>query len=359
MGIKPIVKRSLTYRAFAKLKTLVVGKVMDLVGRPGVYAEDIHLCCYTEAQKAAEKSLSESSPSPPTGVITKLLVIIPFRDKWEMTERCLVGLINQDLKGLEVQVALVDNGSTEVTTADGLRAMSSRLSAKDISVRNLRYETPFNFSYLNNQAMKDCASFNADTVAFVNNDIEFLESNSLQLLVAGTRLPNAGAVGCTLLYPNGLVQHLFVFVGSKIVGSHPFKGQRMHLEAKWFEKERAVGAVTGAVMFVKVDVFQKAGGFDEALPTSYQDVDLCLKFQKLGLVNWVVPKVLMIHHETQTRARETSWPEAELMEKKWGGFLYHNPFVSPVWSRDSEHFVFTPKALIRYMFAAEAADHIF
>lgn len=348
MSVK--LKHSLLVRAFAKAQTIVVQKLMKMTLGHSYRNEDVHLQHYSVLQTEAESRIEGSRGSSSLPSKTRLLLVIPFRDKWGLTALCLRQICVQDISGLEIMVALVDNGSEEQQTLDGIATYKLELESRGFKVRSLRYETPFNFSFLNNQAVRDCADFQADVVGLLNNDIEFIDEKSIKELVLGTTLPDAGAVGCTLLYPNRKIQHLFVFVGSKIVGSHPYKGKDLDLKAAWYQRPRAVGAVTGAVMFIQRQVFEKVGGFDEMLPTSYQDVDLCLKFQKMGLVNWVLPNVHIIHHETQTRSVEPSWNEAEYVEKKWGSFLLTNPFVSPVWSRRSEHFVFTLKAYLRHLF---------
>jgi hypothetical protein len=342
-------KHSLYYRAAAKAHSLLMRQLMNIKLDAGFKDEDLHLHFYSETQRAAELKISPINPLPALKGKVKLLIVIPFRDKWSMTKVCLDGLLRQDRTGLEVLIALVDNGSIEAETFEGIKKSQKDFETAGVQIRHLRYEVPFNFSFLNNQAVKDCSDFRADVLALVNNDIEFLETDSVLQLVKGSFLPDAGAVGCTLLYPNRKIQHLFVFVGSKIVGSHPYKGQVLNLSSKWYAQPRAVGAVTGAVMFIQRHDYEKVGGFDEKLPTSYQDVDLCLKLQKIGLINWVLPKVMLIHHETQTRSHEPSWREAEYVEKKWGNFLFHNPFVSDVWSRKSEHFVFTSRAFLRLL----------
>lgn len=339
-------RHSIIYRALAKAQTLLVRKLMNLSLGPSYNQEDLHLQHYSQLQKAAELKIDPNDALPTLKGKTRLLIVIPFRDKWAMTEVCLKGLKAQKRDGLEILVAMVDNGSTEQATKDGLMYAQQEFEAAGFQFRHLRYDVPFNFSYLNNQAVRECEDFRADVLALINNDIEFIEPDSILQLVRASFLPDAGAVGCTLLYPNRKIQHLFIFVGSKIVGSHPYKGHDLNLDSRWYEQPRAVGAVTGAVMFIQRHDFEKVGGFDEGLPTSYQDVDLCLKFQKIGLINWVVPKILLIHHETQTRSIEPSWKEADYMEKKWGQYLFNNPYVSPVWSRKSEHFVFTPKSLL-------------
>ena len=343
-------KHSLIVRALLKAQTIFVQKLMNMTLGNSYRNEDVHLQHYSVLQTQAEKRLEDSKGPSPITPGTRVLLVIPFRDKWGLTALCLRQICMQEISGLEIMVALVDNGSEEKQTLEGIASSMVELESKGFGVRHLRYEVPFNFSYLNNQAVRDCEDFKADVIGLLNNDIEFIHEMSIKQLVRGTNLPDAGAVGCTLLYPNRKIQHLFVFVGSKIVGSHPYKGNDFDLNASWYQRPRAVGAVTGAVMFMQRHVFEKVGRFDELLPTSYQDVDLCLKFQKIGLVNWVLPKVHIIHHETQTRSHEPSWNEAEYVEQKWGDFLQTNPFVSPVWSRRSEHFVFTLKAYLRQIF---------
>ncbi|RYZ86971.1 MAG: glycosyltransferase [Proteobacteria bacterium] len=339
-------QKSFLIRLGAKIQTVVCGFLTQIIEK-GSSNEDIHLRHYTRSQRDAEALLREYRLNPPKVREKRLLIVIPFRDKWAMTERCLKGLQAQEYSHLKILVALADNGSTESETVQGIARTIKEFAFLGIEVRHLRYDTAFNFSFLNNQALKDCKGFSPDILGMVNNDIEFQENSNLQSLVDGVDLPNAGAVGCTLLYPDRKIQHLFVFVGSKIVGSHPYKGRRVNFNSSWYDNPRAVGAVTGAVTFVKVTHFERVGGLDEALPTSYQDVDLCLKLQKLGLVNWVLPRVLLIHHETQTRSREPSWNEAEQVERQWGDDLIRNRFVSSFWSRKSEHFVLTPVSILR------------
>ncbi len=269
----------------------------------------------------------------------RLLVIVPFKDKVELTQMCFRGLLEQDRDGIDLCVALVDNNSSEA----GTRAWLDELQAhppKDFAVRHLSYQQPFNFSFLNNQAARDCADFRADVIAFINNDIEFTERKTLQTL---SRLaasdPRVGALGCTLIYPDHRIQHLFVYTGSKIVGSHPLRGRPLNLKDPWFDSLRQVPAVTGAVMFLRSQDFKAVGGFDEELATSYQDVDLCMKFQQRGLVNVCAPFLVNIHHETQTRSKTPNYREAAYAYAKWGDFLRRNEAVPPIYSRLAENLV--------------------
>ncbi len=328
---------SLSYRIFGKVSALLSEARTFCFAPSLVRTADIHLLLQSPAQKTAQATLCPIDIIE--GPSQRILVIIPFRDKWELTSQCLASLGRQNVGHHKILVALVDNGSVEKKTAEGITQTLLKSSAT-CEFRHLRYETDFNFSALNNWAVRDCADFQADQVFLCNNDIEFLQEDSLLKLVSFTRdQKNVGAVGCTLVYPDRKVQHLFIYVGSKIVGSHPHKGRPLELTQAWYQKPRPVGAVTGAITLVKAQVYKEVAGLDETLPTSYQDVDFCLKLQAKGYVNWVVPDVVMIHHETQTRSKEPSWGEAYRLYERWGQVIWKNPFVHEGLNRRAEHYV--------------------
>jgi GT2 family glycosyltransferase len=267
------------------------------------------------------------------------MAIVPFKDKVQLTRVCYEGLIAQELDQIELLIVLADNNSMQAETHAWLQSLPAS-PLPHVTVRTVRYQTPFNFSYLNNRALRDFSSFSADVVAFINNDIEFTHLSIIKdLSRIAMSSSEVGAVGCTLLYPDRRIHHLFIYVGSKIVGSHPLRGKTYHPSSPWFRNIREVPGITGAVMFVRADDFQAVGGFDETLATSYQDFDLCLKLQKLGRKNQTVPYVVNVHHETQTRPTEINWEEAVYAHRKWGRFLGQNPSIPRVYSRLSENLV--------------------
>lgn len=238
---------------------------------------------------------------------------------------------------MALHVALVDNGSVLGETRRGIAGVLSDLRPQGVTLQYLRYDIPFNYSRLNNLAVADCSSFGAKHVVFLNNDVDLKYPGTL-LEMAGflNATSGAGSVGCTLLYPSGRIQHLYIAVGCKIVGAHPFKGACFDAADPWILSPRPVGAATAALLMVPQDLFLKVGGFDERLPSCYQDVDLALKFQKEGRVNWVLPWITAIHHETQTRDPVHSWAEVRLMHDRWGTHLVDNPYNPDKLSRWSE-----------------------
>lgn len=295
----------------------------------------------TTELKAAEKAWAQKEHE--RGVLgdaapyANVLVVVPFRDVWALTEKCLASLATQDTTGLAVTVLLVDNGSTERATEEGIRHYLETKSreATGLVFETLRIDLPFNYSQLNNEGVK--ARPGADWLVFLNNDVELTDPQTLRALVGFARkLPHCGAVGTTLLYPDGRIQHLFVAPGVKIVAAHPYKGRVLDERCAWWRSPHPVAAVTGALMLVPRAAFEAVKGFDENLPTLGQDVDLCLKLQQDRRVNWVLPLVKAVHHEGSSKGFGFDKSQVRRLYERWGGFLTKNPYYHPSFSRFSE-----------------------
>lgn len=275
-------------------------------------------------------------------------VIIPFRDAWKMTKNCIESLLAQNLENIELTLCLVDNGSARKETLDGLDELKSTWKKQFENASNLthklhvlRDDRPFNFSELNNAAVQFLTdpqnSPNPQYLLFLNNDTLWDSPDSLErLLFFANSSPRIGAVGCTLIYRNSTVQHLFLAPGVKLAGAHPAKGICLNKNHIWFAEPRPVPAVTGALLLISTKHFEAAHGFDSALATSCQDLDLCLKLQDLDLENWVLPDVCVKHFETSTRLKKNQSTEITYVSSKWGARIAMNKFYSPALSRWSE-----------------------
>jgi len=241
-----------------------------------------------------------------------------------------------------VHVALVDNGSEEAATTNGINQVLSESHPPHLRFSVQRLDIPFNYSRLNNLAVSHASGFGADDYLLLNNDVYFTATDTIARMAAflGSKR-SAASVGCSLLYPDQTIQHLFIFVGNKIVGAHPYKGRRLGLSDPWCREPRPVGGATAALLMVRASDYQAVGGFDEDLPSCHQDVDLALKFLDRGKTNWVIPDVTAIHAETQTRRPDHHWSEVEYMDRKWGQKLWANQYVSPAFSRWSEQIALT------------------
>jgi GT2 family glycosyltransferase len=271
---------------------------------------------------------------------TRLLVIVPFRDKWPLTQAALDSLVAQRGHGLSIEVALVDNGSAAETMAHLSQWLERHGAPATMSFRLLRFDIPFNFSKLNNLAYAACTTERRpDYLLLLNNDVVLTDGSTLRRFLLRSRAlgPRMGAMGCTLLYRDGRVQHSFVAPGVVLVGAHPLKRVPFKPHYAWFQGTQRVPAITGALFWLPAGVFAQVGGFDEDLPTAYQDVDLCLKITTAGYQIFCIADLTAIHDESATRTALPSLEEADHIYRKWGPALTAHPEVPRELSRWSEH----------------------
>jgi GT2 family glycosyltransferase len=268
----------------------------------------------------------------------ELLVIIPFKDRWDLTSDCLKTLNDQVVpRDLSIRVVLVDNGSVTSETAQGIKGAAE--SYPHLKMENLRADYPFNFSKLNNDAFKAFRTEKTKWVLFLNNDVSLNDQTIVSRMVSCLEsVPEAGAVGCTLLYPDRRIQHIFAAPGVKIIAAHPLKGVPYNHEHAWFQKSaRPVAAVTGAVMTLRAKDFEAAQMFDENLPTMGQDIVLsCMVSQMLSKFNLAIHSAGVIHHESPSRERAFPVAEIHNVYQRYNPAIFSSDYYAQVFSRWSE-----------------------
>lgn len=270
----------------------------------------------------AIKDTSTPDPLRLTGI--KIGVVVPFRDRWEMTLSCLKSLERQQIdRTVTLNLYLVNNGSSASETLDGLKEYKNRYSKSSLSsIKVLDLDIPFNFSILCNKASVLADNDGCSHVLLLNNDIEFQDSSTIQhmlntMLTIKREGLRVGAIGCTLLYPNRIIQHLYVAPGVKIIAAHPGKGMKFDQKQVWHAAPRQVPAVTGALMLTSVEAWLAVGGLDENLPSSGQDVDYCMKLTRKNYSILVPGRVCAIHKEGVSRGNSLCRRDVQYMYDRW------------------------------------------
>jgi O-antigen biosynthesis protein len=217
----------------------------------------------------------------------RVSVIIPFKDRPELLRTCLRSLRRTCPAGTEL--VLVDNGSRQRRTRRYLRRLEARGAATVV-----RWPGPFNFSRLCNEGARRAGG---DYLLFLNNDTEALAPGWLERLVRLGCRPEVGVVGATLVYPDDTIQHAGLFPDAAGRWVHAGRG----LPPGALSAVRVVPAVTGACLLIRRGLFVELGGFDERLPVTYGDVDLCRRAAARGLLVVVTPHARLIHYEGLSR----------------------------------------------------------
>ena len=175
------------------------------------------------------------------------------------------------------------------------------------------------FSHNNNQL---AAEATGKYLVFLNDDCFIRDFAIERMIYILEKNPDVGIVGGKLFFGNGTVQHCGVtFKGLAPVHIHSGKHG-----TDWIDQDREYQAVTGALMAIRREDFEKLGGFDEQFVNCFEDLDLCFKM-RYELKKKVVycAKAEAVHLESQTR-KNSIRPYFSAFCEKWKGKIrddYH------------------------------------
>lgn len=163
----------------------------------------------------------------------------------------------------------------------------------------------------------------------LNDDVEVIAPDWIERLLAQAAKPHVGAVGGKLLYADGTVQH----AGVVTLHGNPNHVRRGFPDADLGYRFSSVaarnyGAVTGAVMMTRTDLFRQVGGYSEAFPVHFNDVDFCFKLRRLGLHVVYEPACRLYHFESASRRPAIHPDELALFQERWAAETVDDPFYA-------------------------------
>lgn len=261
-------------------------------------------------------------------------IVIPTRDNADFLKTCIRSILEKtDYENYEIVV--VDNGSTQKEAVTYLESF-----ADDPKVRVFRHPIAFNFSALANFGVGQARG---SVVGLLNNDMEVIAPGWLSELVSWSLCPDIGCVGGKLYYADDTIQHGGVILGPDGIAGHAFRW-RKRSDPGYFERavvHQNLSAVTGACLFVRKEIYERAGGFDEEhLAVAYNDVDFCLKVGSLGLKHVWTPYAELYHFESKSRGIDNSSSRRARFEKEysymranWAPKIENDPYYSINFSR--------------------------
>ena len=310
--------------------------------RQGILAKAENLGYGYRVRYALPIAMSSSVALPVPAAVPSLplvSLIIPTRNGLALLRQCIDSIV-QKTTYRQYEIVVVDNGSDDPATLTYFQSLS-----QTPNIRVLRIDAPFNYSALNNAAVKVAKG---ELIGLVNNDIEVMTPDWLGELVSHALRPGVGAVGARLWFPDKTLQHGGIILGIHGWAAHAhnhfprgslgYQG-RMALVSEF-------SAVTGACLLVRKSSFEAVGGLNEVdLKISCNDVDFCLKLKKIGLRNVWTPFADLVHHESATRGFEDTpakkarfASELAYMQQHWGDTLHRDPAYSPNLTLDNQDF---------------------
>ena len=201
-------------------------------------------------------------------------------------------------------------GNSRVIVLDN--ASPSPLVATEIGPHTelCRFDTHLSFSRAVNFAAD---RFPTHDLFLLNNDV-ILHPLALSQLEQLGEQKGVGVVGTRLVYPEGTIQHAGVFQAM----DGPRHVARGIKSAEVPRKPTFPTAVTGAVMLIKRQVFDKARGFDTRYQFGSEDIDFCHRVSAMGFRIVCNQESDSLHFESMTPGRsELDIPSRKLYVEEW------------------------------------------
>jgi GT2 family glycosyltransferase len=255
-------------------------------------------------------------------------IIIPVFNRASLTRHCLNALLAAPPASTEVEIIVVDDGSSDVTPRV-LADYSER-------IRVVTHVANQGFAATCNDG---AAVATGNYLVFLNNDTIPKEGWLDSLVRHAETHPEAAVVGSKLVFPNNTIQHAGVVVCHDGYTRHVYAG--FPAEHPAVNKTRCFRAVTGACMLVRREAFEAASGFDTAFVNGYEDHDLCLRLGEHGWETWYCHESVLIHLESASR-------EGRLEELEQATQLFRDHWAHRLTPDDFRYYVEDGLVTIRY-----------
>ena len=272
-------------------------------------------------------------------ILPLVSLIIPTRNGLKLLKQCIESILTKTTYS-NYEILIVNNGSDDHSTLLYLQEITL-----EPRIRVIHDDRPFNYSALNNAAVKMAQG---EIVGLINNDIEVISPDWLSEMISHALRPEVGAVGAKLWYPNYTLQHGGVILGLGGVVAHAHRSLPKDNPGYCGRASliQSFSAVTAACLLVRKSIYKALGGLNETnLQVAYNDVDFCLRLREVGYRNIWTPYAELYHHESATRGEDDT-PEKQArfekektyMQLRWGDIIKHDPAYSPNLTTEYEDF---------------------
>lgn len=252
------------------------------------------------------------------------IIVLSYNTK-EITDKCLVELKKsvkyfEEQTNKKIEVIVIDNASSD--------GSAEFIASKHPWVKLIKSDINLGFAKANNLGMKKAKGKH---FLLLNSDA-FVKRSSL--LKAWQYLQNNKGVdvlGCRLIYKDGKFQPsggylptpfrtISLMLGidklpiiKNLIG--PIHPKSKH----FFKKKNNLEWVMGAFMFMRRQVFQKTGGFDEQFFMYTEEVEWCKRMQEKSFSLVYTPSFSVIH----LGAASSSDKSAPILREAQGLIKYH------------------------------------
>ena len=233
-------------------------------------------------------------------------IVIPVHNKATITRQCLDALLAEPEDGIDRQLVVVDDGSSDMTPS-----LLARYSDRVLVIRN---ETALGFAGACNAGFAAAAG---EFVVLLNNDTVPTSGWLAALVNYAVQHPAAAVVGAKLLFPNDTIQHAGVAIGLDSRPHHIYAGFPADHPAA--SVSRRFQVVTAACALFRREPWHELGGLDMAFQNGWEDVDYCLRAGEAGYEVHYCAESVVYHFESATRnlVSDAERANQELFATRW------------------------------------------
>ena len=211
------------------------------------------------------------------------IVVLNYNGK-DLLKKCLESIKNKT-QYENYEIIVVDNNSTD----DSIKMLQKFFT----EVKLIQNPKNYGFPKGNNIGTKKALRNGADFILLLNNDTEVTKKWLKEMVRVANSDEKIGIVGSKLILPTGKTQ--------KSCCNYKYGLSRKFAP----QKREVVDSLVAACMLIKKGVIEKIGFLDENFfPIYYEDVDFCLRAEKVGYKTVYVPQSKVYHHKGITMKKQ-------------------------------------------------------
>jgi len=234
-----------------------------------------------------------------------LSIAIINMDNWMYTQKCLDSIRCADSKGLEIEIFVIDNCSTD----GSLEAIKSQFPDVQLIIN----KSVLGFGANNNQVLKVAKG---RYMLVLNNDTEVAEHTLREIVRYMDEHSGIGILGCKTYLLDGEIQ--------KTCGRFPtfwgeFKALTFDQIVPWtlkytrwrmmhdfsYEEAREVDWISGVFHLIRREVVNEIRYYDESFFMYYEDMEYCHRLKNETEYNVTYfPDVSILHYHGKTSVRK-------------------------------------------------------
>lgn len=239
-------------------------------------------------------------------MVAKVFLIILNFNSGSVTTECLESVKQLDVRGVDLNVVVVDNASTD----DSLLSINELTSSR---VKVIKNQANLGFAGGNNVGIRYALENDADWVFLLNQDTEIAKKALVRLIEAAHKDKKAGILSPKIYFSEGYEFHreryskeergkVFWYAGGLMDWQNVISQHRGvdEVDRGQYDQVEETEFVSGCAMLIKREVLEKIRGFDEKYFLYYEDADFCQRANQAGFKLLFVPQAKVWHKNLGT-----------------------------------------------------------